>query len=131
MSNGLLGKGFDPQEAWGGFGPTGTGWMEFLEYSPEAAYYSDQPGYDQSARYGLKSPAAQRTYESSFSDIYNQYLGNLGSLVRDNKQGDYTPFYTWLEDTNPFMERYTSTSPQMRGGGYTSTYAPRTRQLYF
>ena len=106
----------------------GLSFMDFLEYQPEAAYYRSPAGLEFAGR----SPAAQRSYERSFGDIYNQWLGHLGGMIRNPQLGDpMTARWTdWLESERPFEARYTSQTPEMRGA-YTGSYAPRTRQIYF
>ena len=106
----------------------GLSFMDFLEYPPEAAYYSSPSGLEFAGR----SPAAQRSYERSFGDIYNQWLGHLGGMIRNPQLGDpMTARWTdWLESERPFEARYTSQTAEMRGA-YTGSYEPLTRQIYF
>ena len=99
---------------------------DFLEYKPEAAYYSSGKGQ----AFGGGSPAAQKFYERSFGDIYNQWLGHLGGMIRRGEDPQTSRWSDWLESAKPFTARYTSQTPEMRGA-YTGSYAPRTRQIYF
>ena len=108
-------------------------WIGFLDYSPEAAYYSSPMGQE----FAGTTPTAQRYYEKSFSDMYNQWLGELGKRVRGGEDPFSLPFRSYLdpeEGDNPFTSRYTQTykslAPSARGS-YTGAYAPRTRQIYF
>ena len=106
-------------------------YMAILEESPGAAYYSYADQWS--------SPAQQQYYQNQFQNVYNQYLGTLGSALRMGASGgegapsmsdigqmrftDFLGDYDW---TN----RYTSLPPTMRGD-FTQSYNPRTRQIYF
>ena len=103
-----------------------SSFTDFLEYSPESAYYSSPSGM----AFAGRSPAAQRSYERSFGDIYNQWLGHLGGMIRRGEDPQTSRWSDWLESAKPFTARYTSQTPEMRGA-YTGSYAPRTRQIYF
>ena len=97
---------------------------DFLEYKPEAAYYSSPKG----TAFGGGSPAAQQFYERSFGDIYNQYLGKLGSQIRSGE----APTLKWTEylEQDPFTDRYTALPPSQRCS-YTGAYSPTTRRIFF
>ena len=106
-------------------------YMAILEESPGAAYfsYADQ----------WSSPAQQQYYQNQFQNVYNQYLGTLGTALRSGASGTegapsisdigQMSFTNYLGDMN-WTDRYTSLPPTMRGD-YTSSYNPRTRQIYF
>ena len=92
----------------------------FLESTPTAAYYSSPTGKG----FGTGSPNRQRFFQESFQDIYNQYLGELGSKARQNQISPLR-FADYLE-TDPFTERYSGLSPIQRGV-YTQQFSPSTR----
>jgi hypothetical protein len=96
---------------------------EFLELNPAAAYHS------YSSEWG--SPMGQRHYQNQFQDVYNQYLGSLGGLLRQGvmPSGSENTFANYLGDYD-WSERYTSLPPQMRGE-FSAQFNPRTRQIYF
>ena len=96
----------------------------FLERTPTAAYYSSPTG----SNFSTASPNRRRFFQDSFQDIYNQYLGELGSKAR---QGERSPlkFADYLE-RDPFTERYSGLSPMQRGV-YSQQYSPSTRFIYY
>ena len=96
----------------------------FLERTPTAAYYSSPTGM----AFSTASPNRRRFFQDSFQDIYNQYLGELGSRAR---QGEISPlkFAVYLE-RDPFTERYSRLSPTQRGI-YSQDYSPSTRFIYY
>ena len=97
---------------------------DFLEYKPEVAYYSSIKG----GQFADQSPAQQQYYEKSFGDVYNQYLGKLGSQIRDGE----APSLKWTEylEQDPFTERYTALPPSQKGS-FTGAYSPTTRRIFF
>jgi len=114
-------------------------WKSLVDFAPQATYYSSPSGKS----FGEQSPGKQRHFETSFGNMYNRYLGELGTMMRGGEDPydltwqDYldpdkssSPYVTSSERTTPFSSAYASMSPSMRGG-YTSPYAPRTRQIYF
>lgn len=96
---------------------------EYLDLNPAAAYYS------YSGEWG--TPSQQRHYQNNFQNVYNQYLGSLGGLLRqgvmptatENTFANFLGNYDWTE-------RYSSQPPEMRGE-FSAQYNPRTRQIYF
>ena len=96
---------------------------EFLELNPAAAYYS----------YGEEwgAPKQTRHYQNQFQNIYNQYLGSLGGMLRQGVMPTSTEdtFAGYLENYD-WSDRYTSTPPTMRGD-FDAQFNPRTRQIYF
>ena len=96
----------------------------FLESTPTAAYHSTPTG----TGFGRGSPNRQRFFQDSFQDIYNQYLGELGSKAR---QGEISPlrFADYLE-RDPFTERYSGLTP-MQKGIYSQQFSPSTRFIYY
>ena len=99
-------------------------WTNFLEKEPASAYYSSPAGM---SFYG-QSPNAQRFYQTQFQNIYNEFLGSLGSQIRSGMD----PTMRWADylENVPFTERYAALSPQ-QAGRTTRQYSPGTRQIYF
>jgi hypothetical protein len=100
---------------------------DMLEYKPELAYFSSPAG-----KTFAKAPARRQFFQRSFGDIYNQYLGALGSQIRGGGAPEMK-FQDFLE-SDPFTKRYTSMTPEMRGSfgsQGTRTSAPSTRFIYF
>jgi len=102
-----------------------------LGESPQAAYYS------YSDEWG--APNQQRYYQNQFQNIYNEYLGSLGGMLRQGvipDEGETFAGYLssnygmGTDTTSPWNERYTSLPTQMRGE-YSSMFNPRTREIYF
>ena len=54
-------------------------WSDLLEQVPEAAYYSSPAGQS----FASGSPRQRSYFENQFSNIYNAYLGALGSQIRE------------------------------------------------
>ena len=74
----------------------GEDFSGYLEAEPSSAYYS------YSGEFGGpgKSPKQAGYYQNSFTDIYNDYLGQLGSQVRGggvptNQWNDYLGDFDW------------------------------------
>ena len=118
---------------------------QFLTETPEAVYYSS-PVAEAFTREGItgkefpfrggamqgQTPAKRRFYQQSFSDIYNQYLGELGKQAREEE----LPTMSFREymATDPLSARYEQMLPQERGyygAAPTQLFAPRTRQIYY
>ena len=101
---------------------------EYLKQNPAAAYYSYANDWA-----GTGGPRQEQYYQNQFQNIYNQYLGSLGTQLRggtipstaegENTWAAYLKNYDWTD-------RYTSLPPQMRGE-FESMFNPRTRQIYF
>lgn len=120
----------NPWSSW--LGEDTNPYMAVLEESPGAAYYSHQTDWG-------SSPNQQQYYQNQFQNVYNQYLGTLGSALRQGASGeegalsipeigrmgftDYLGNYDWTD-------RYTSLPSAMRGD-FTSQFNPRTRSIYF
>ena len=102
---------------------------DMLEYKPSLAYYSSPTGQAFAGRGG-----GQRQYfQRSFGDIYNEYLGQLGSQIRETGTAPTRRFEDFLAD-DPFTRRYTRMSPGMRrsfGETDRSSFSPTTRLLYY
>jgi hypothetical protein len=106
---------------------TPTGWGAYLEAEPRAAYYSTQ-AWEQPEGFATRGQPARTWYQGQFGDVYNQYLGALGSQVR----GGGAPSLSWADYLNniPFTQRYAALSPEMAGRG-VRRFSPGTRQIYF
>ena len=119
----------NPWASWMGEGS--NPYMDLLDEAPEAAYHSYRSDWG--------APSGQQYYQNQFQNVYNQYLGSLGSALRMGAGGDpnaqsisqigATSFADYLGDYD-WTDRYTSLPPAMRGD-FTSQYNPRTRQIYF
>jgi len=97
---------------------------DFLESNPTAAYYSSPVG----TTFGSKSSNRQKFFRDSFQDIYNQYLGQLGSKAREGEISSQR-FTDYLEQ-DPFTERYSGISPTQKGV-YSQRFSPSTRFIYY
>ena len=100
--------------------------IDYLESDPTAAYYSNPSPTAQ--RFMGGSQGQQRYFQNQFQNIYNEYLGELGSQIRAGE----TPTMRWrdhLEDI-PFTQRYAALSPEQAGRS-RRRYSPSTRQIYF
>ena len=95
-----------------------------LQQMPQAAYYSSPTG----TSFGRQSPRRQRYFQQNFQDVYNQYLGALGTQLREGEQGSLT-FQDFIA-TDPWTSRYSQLPQGMRGVN-TGMYSPRTRFLYY
>ena len=93
-----------------------------------AAYYSSFAGKG----FGEGSPAKRRFFESSFDQIYSDYLGKLGQQIRGSKEGISTEPLKWTDylRDDPFTERYSNLTPSERGE-YLGRYSPSARRIYF
>ena len=104
------------QYDWGGDNPFGA----FLEAAPQAAYYSYSNDCGR--------PRQSQYYQNQFQNVYNQYLGSLGGMLRqgvmptnENTFADYLGNYDWNQESIGDYQR----------GDFTSQFNPRTRQIYF
>ena len=102
-----------------------------LEEMPSAAYYSSPAGQS----FAQQSPKQRSYFENQFQNIYNQYLGALGSQIRGGGVPNLM-FQDYLETANPytgtdlFTSRYQGMTPIQRGD-HSSYMAPRTRFMYY
>lgn len=104
--------------------------QEFLETSPSAAYYSSPTATDFYTRpSGTVDPSKKKFYQESFQDIYNEYLGKLGTQAREGETPDLK-FTDYLSQASPFTERYDKLTPYQRGQS-TRASAPTTRFIYY
>ena len=108
-------------------------YMGLLREDPQMAYYSKLFGG------GEKLSQGQQRYFSGQGqgEIWNQYLGSLGSGLQSAQQRglsmtDYLnedstkSFYDYLSQT-PFTERYAKLAPSLRGQESSTRYAPPVR----
>ena len=94
-----------------------------LTEMPQAAYYSSPRGQD----FAAGSPRRGRYFQQAYQDVYGQYLGELGTAVREGRAPN--TFNQFLQD-DPWTQRY-SRLPQFERG-VTKTYSdPRTRFLFY
>ncbi len=102
---------------------------EFLETQPRATYLSSPFAEQwQTRSTGITDPSKRRFYQSSFQDIYNDYLAKLGTQARGGEVPSMR-FRDYLAD-DPFTERFSRLTP-MQKGIYSQDYNPRTRQIYY
>jgi hypothetical protein len=121
-----------------------TPFLDYLDIDPALAYYSSPAGLSYMAGMtpaayqaipmdarATQAPASQtrrRVYENQYQNVYNDYLGALGTQIR----GGVAPtlrFADYLEQ-NPFTERYAALTPQQAGRS-VSRFSPSMRQIYF
>lgn len=102
---------------------------EFLEQQPRAAYLSSPFAQQwQQRSTGVTDPSRKRFYQSSFQDVYNDYLAQLGTQARGGEVPSMR-FRDYLE-ADPFTERFSRLTP-MQKGIYGGDFNPRTRQIYY
>ena len=102
--------------------------MEFLEFEPEAAYYSSPAGWAGQGAFAQGTPNQRRYYQNQFQNTYNEFLGALGSQIRGG--GEPTMRFTEHLEGIPWAEKYAALTPEM-AGRRTSRFSPGTRQIYF
>ena len=98
--------------------------IDYLDYDPVATYYSSPTGQ----AFMGQSAGQERYYRGQYQDAYNDYLGALGSQIRQGAAPNMR-FADYLEDY-PFTERYAALTPQQAGRS-TRQYSPSTRHIYF
>ena len=104
--------------------------QEFLETSPSAAYYSSPGAAEFYTRpSGQVDPTRKKFYQESFQDIYNEYLGRLGTMAREGEMPDLR-FSDYLSSADPFRERFERQTPYQRGIS-NRAYSPSTRFIYY
>jgi hypothetical protein len=98
--------------------------IDYLEFEPRAAYYSSPA----SRQFTQGGEGQRRYFQNQFQDVYNEFLGALGSQIRSGQ----APTMRWADylDTVPFTERYAGLSPEQAGRS-RRRYSPSTRQIYF
>ena len=104
--------------------------QEFLETSPSAAYFSSPGAAEFYTRpSGQVDPTRKKFYQESFQDIYNEYLGRLGTMAREGDVPDLR-FSDYLSSADPFRERFERQTPYQRGIS-NRAYSPSTRFIYY
>ena len=94
-----------------------------LSGMPQATYMSDPGGQ----AFAAQSPRQGRYFQNAYQDIYGQYLGNLGTSLREGKP--WANFRYFLGN-DPWTKKY-SQLPQYERG-VTKTYTdPRTRFIFY
>jgi hypothetical protein len=98
-------------------------WNIVLQQMPQAQYYSSPTGMD----FAQQSPSRGRFFQQAYQDVYSDYLGNIGTAMRQGQAP--TSFMDYMETADPWTARYSSLPQVSRGttGMYTN---PRTRFLY-
>ena len=99
-----------------------SNWLEDL---PEAAYYSAAPFQQGAGTMFGTAPAAQRYFEGQFGNVQRQYMGEIGSQLRQGESPSMT-FTQFLSDY-PWTQRYTGAG---RPGAGISQFAPSLRRMY-
>ena len=102
--------------------------MDYLEYEPQAAYYSSPAGWTGTSAFAPQSQGQQRYYQNQFQAVYNEFLGSLGSQVRAG--GAPTERWSDYLEKIPWAARYAALTPDQAGRG-TRRFSPGTRQIYF
>ena len=101
-----------------------TDWSDFLlEQNPQWAYISSSP-FTPSNQQGFAA-AQQNYWRGQFGNVWNRYMGELGSATRQGQ--DYGSFSDYLED-KPFSQiYYQNVAPSARN---QNRYNPTTRYLF-
>lgn len=114
MANGNAFTDFLANSDWGSL---------LLTQMPQAAYYSSPAGQ----QFGQASPRRGRYYQQAYQDVYGQYLGELGTALREGREP--ARFQDFLE-SDPWTARYGQLPQYERG--VTKTYSdPRTRFIFY
>ena len=104
--------------------------QEFLETSPSAAYFSSPGATEFYTRpSGQVDPTRKKFYQESFQDIYNEYLGRLGTMAREGEMPDLR-FSDYLSSADPFRESFERQTPYQRVIS-NRAYSPSTRFIYY
>ena len=115
MANGNAFTDFLANSDWGSL---------MLGQMPGATYYSDPRGQ----QFAAQSPRQGRYFQQAYQDVYNQYLGNIGTALRAGQEP--ASFRQFLESEDPWTARY-GRLPQYERG-VTKTYTdPRTRFIFY
>ena len=97
-------------------------YLEWLEESPELAYYSNP------MMTGIQRPGERRYLQGQFQNVWSDYLGGLGEQIRAG-QDPTAKFQDYLA-SDPFTQRYAALTPQ-QAGRTTGRFSPTTRQIYY
>jgi hypothetical protein len=96
-------------------------WNQWLNETPQAGYFSWAGG--------LKgTPAMNRYYGNEYGNMYNRYMGTLGSQVQSG-QAPTTSFVDWLKQFNA-TQNYQNQPNYMRGMNY-GAFSPSRRWLIY
>ena len=115
MANGNAFTDFLANSDWGSM---------LLSQLPQATYYSSPMGQ----QFGAASPRRGRYFQQAYNDVYSQYMGNIGTALREGRAP--SSFQEYLETEDPWTARY-SQLPQYERG-VTRTYTdPRTRFIFY
>jgi hypothetical protein len=114
---------FAPDSGYG----TNDWWNTVLQEMPMAQYYSARTPDSYAENFASQSPRQQRYFQQGYQDVYADYLGNVGTSMRQGQEP--TSFMDYLKANDPWTARYSSLPQTSRGttGMYTN---PRTRFLY-
>ena len=97
---------------------------------PQAAYLSSPTGRrftgEDSTKQRRATPARSRWMQRAYQDIYGDYLGDLGTSLR---QGQAPRTFDQFLETDPFTKRY-SQLPQYQRSNVTTTN-PSTRFIFY
>ena len=104
-------------------------WIDFLDVEPSAAYYSSPSGWTAPGAFGQSSPGAKRYYQNQFQNVYNEFLGAMGSQIQRGSGEPTMRLPEFLENI-PWAKRYAALTPEM-AGRTTRRFSPGTRQIYF
>ena len=93
-------------------------WQSFLEDKPEAAYFGYQNQW--------KSPNQKDYFKSQFSNIQNQYMGQLGQQIYSGG----APTQNWADflKEHDWQQQFQGLTPQEKGTNY-SRYNPFSKWL--
>lgn len=100
-----------------------------LEADPNLAYMGQVAGTDFSGTKPMKK-RAKDYFAKQFGNVYNQYLGQLGTEYKQGTDPSKQTTFTQFLEQQPFTERYASLSPYQRGVS-TSRFAPSTRFIFY
>ena len=121
MANGDAFTDYLSGSGWGSLSPA-VGQM-VLQELPQAAYFSSPVGQ----QFGAASPRRSRYMQNAYSDVYGQYLGEIGRAFREGQAP--ATFMDFLE-TDPWTQRYSQLPQYERGVTQTATN-PRTRFIFY
>ena len=97
---------------------------DLLEEDPELSYFA---GLAQ----GNLTPVQRRYFEGRFSPIYNQYRGELGTLLQSGRMPSLK--FSEYQARNPFTQRYSQIPPELRpsssSGGNFGRFSTPTKWL--
>ena len=86
--------------------PSDNPFLDYLEDRPEAGYFSNQNQW--------RTPNQRDYFRSQFSNIQNQYLGQLGQWVKGGSQGQPQKFLDFLGQY-PWQQKFQELTPSQQG----------------